>query len=243
LILDDFSENDAFYKDFTNKSMQGRFGNLMMINNDENFVLEIPQFEIRRFYITNTANTRTFDFEISKNNQKEKLKIVGGDIGRVEKEYSAEGFIIAPAERVIFELSFDNEGEYLIKSRNRVLGKIIVKKNNIKTTPNKHLINFRDNSADYKIIRDNFDKFLKQKADKKLRLTIGMKGQGEKRRGMMHRNGMGRMMGGSIEDLVEEENKMGGNVSYQDLANNSEGIVWEENMQMMNKMSNSRMME
>jgi FtsP/CotA-like multicopper oxidase with cupredoxin domain len=27
------------------------------------------------------------------------------------------------------------------------------------------------------------------------------------------------------------------------LANNSEGIVWEENMQMMNKMSNSRMME
>jgi len=40
LILDDFSENDIFYKNKVNKTLMGRFGNIMMINNDENFVLE-----------------------------------------------------------------------------------------------------------------------------------------------------------------------------------------------------------
>jgi hypothetical protein len=38
----------------------------MMINNDENYELKVNQYETTRLFITNVANTRTFDFTISK---------------------------------------------------------------------------------------------------------------------------------------------------------------------------------
>jgi len=40
----------------------GRFGNIMMINNDENYELTVNQYDVNRLFITNVANTRTFDF-------------------------------------------------------------------------------------------------------------------------------------------------------------------------------------
>ncbi len=40
----------------------GRFGNTMLINGESDYVLEVPQNEIVKFYLTNTANTRTFNF-------------------------------------------------------------------------------------------------------------------------------------------------------------------------------------
>jgi len=97
----------------------------------------------------------------------------------------------------------------------------------------------RNNSADYTLIRSQFKKLLAQAPDKKLRLTIGMKGQGEMRRGMAHKNGMGRMMGGTAQDIMNEEKAMGGNPHMDDKS----GIEWEEGMAMMNNMSNNNMME
>jgi len=118
MILDDFSENDPFYSDRVNKTMRGRYGNLMMINNDFDYKLKVNQGEVKRFYVTNTANTRTFDFVIEKDGEKMPLKIVGGDDGRVETEYFIKDFIISPAERYIFEAKFNEPGKYIIKSRN-----------------------------------------------------------------------------------------------------------------------------
>jgi FtsP/CotA-like multicopper oxidase with cupredoxin domain len=225
--------------------MMGRYGNLMMINNDESFILEVEQYQTKRFFVTNVANTRTFDFEISKNGKKENLKIVGGDLGRVEKEYMAENFIIAPAERYIFEARFDKEGEFLIKSRNKVLGKILVKKSNKTIKQEVFGKNLSKNLEDYKNIRDNFKKFLKQKADKKLRLTIAMKGMGmhgratEMRRGQGHQDGNGEKMGGTLDDLMNKEKEMGGSPIVVD----GNKIKWNEGMRMMNEMSNDQMME
>ncbi len=51
----------------------------MLINNNPNYVLKVKRYQTKRFYVTNTANTRTFDFKI----EGQKLKIVGGDAGRV----------------------------------------------------------------------------------------------------------------------------------------------------------------
>ncbi|MDQ7022427.1 MAG: multicopper oxidase domain-containing protein [Candidatus Gracilibacteria bacterium] len=101
LILDDFSEDDIFYKDKVNKTLMGRFGNIMMINNDEDYKLEVDQYKTTRLFITNVANTRTFDFEIvDKKGKAQELKLVGGDIGRIEKEEMINSQIIAPAEKI-----------------------------------------------------------------------------------------------------------------------------------------------
>ncbi len=246
IILDDFSEDNIFYKDKVDHTMMGRYGDIMMINNDENYTLTLNQYETKRFFVTNVANTRTFDFEIEKDAKKQNLKMVGGDAGRVEKEYLTDNFIIAPAERYIFEARFDEAGEYTIKSKNRVLGKIIVKKASIEKKPKLFGKNLRTNTEDYKIIRDNFDKFVNKKADKKLKLTIAMKGVGprggaqEMRRGMDHKDGKGNMMGGKLDDLMKKEREIGGNPNVE---HDGEKIEWEENMEMMNKMSNDQMME
>jgi len=238
LVLDDFSENDPFYKDLTNKTLMGRFGNIMLINNQENFSLKAKQGESFRFYVTNTANTRTFDLSISQKNKKQNLRIVGGDIGRIEKEFKTEDFIIAPAERMIFETIFENAGTYEIQHRGKKIGEIIVGSSihgnqNIKNRP------LRKNSEDYKIIRDNFQKFLDQKIDKKLRISIGMKGMGEMQMGMSHKDGKGNMMGGMPEDMDKKEKSLGGERHMDE----EDGIEWEDGMAMMNKMANNKMME
>ncbi len=246
MILDDFSADDVFYKDRVDHTMLGRFGNIIMINNDENYTLTINQYETKRFFVTNVANTRTFDFEIEKDGKKQELKMVGGDAGRVEKEYITNHFVIAPAERYIFETRFDRSGEYIIKSRDRILGKIVVKRSDIKIKQSAFEENLRSNADDYKIVRDKFDYFLKKKADKKLRLTIAMKGMGprgralEMRRGMEHRDGAGEMMGGRLDDLLEKEKELGGEAMAE---YDGEEIIWEDYMAMMNNMSNDQMME
>lgn len=237
LVLDDFSENDPFYKNLSNKTLMGRFGNILLINNQENFQMTAKTGETQRFFITNTANTRTFDFSI----KGQKLKIVGGDIGRVEKEYAVNDFIIAPAERIIFETTFDKAGTYEIQHRGKKIGEIIVKDDS-SVLRNDDWLNLYDNLADYAEIRDNFAGFLSQQVDKKLRISIGMKGMGgtrEMRRGMAHKDGMGKMMGGNMEDMMKKEASLGGKMHLDDEG----GIEWEDGMAMMNKMSNNEMME
>ena len=215
LILDDFSEDDIFYKDKVNKTLMGRFGNIMMINNDEDYELNIKQYETTRLYLTNVANTRTFNFEIvNKNWENIDLKLVWWDIGRIEKEIIIKSQIIAPAERYIIELGFNIPWEYIIKSRDRILWKIIVEKS--KTESLFFDDNLRTNLEDYKNIRDNMDEFLSKEADKKLRLTIQM----------------GNMKMGWIwwMDHWEGSEKI-------------EWIEWEDDMAMMNKMSTDKMIE
>jgi FtsP/CotA-like multicopper oxidase with cupredoxin domain len=162
---------------------------------------------------------------------------VGGDIGRIEKEFFAENFIIAPAERIIFETSFANSGTYALEHRGKKIGEVVVEGDAVGA---KNISPLRQNAADYAIIRDNFQKFLDQPIDKKLRISIGMKGMGEMRRGMEHKDGKGNMMGGNMEDMMKKEKSLGGEGVKHD---EDGGIEWEDAMAQMNKMSNDKMME
>ena len=239
LILDDFSEDDVFYKWKVNKTLMWRFGNIMMINNDENYELQLKTWEKTRMFITNVANTRTFDFTISKDWVNQKLKLVWGDIGRVEKEMIISSQIIAPAERYIVETRFDVAWEYIIKSKDRILWKVIVKESDIATKQKAFWADLRDNSSDYKNIRDNLDNFLSKKADKKLRLTIWMEWMWEMRMWMEHKDWKWNMMWGDEKAMKEKEESMWGKMKHSE----SEWIEWEDDMAMMNKMSSDVMME
>jgi len=116
IVLDDILINDdgiyPFFKDFGIFGMGGRWGNVMLINGDDDYNLEVNTGEVVRFYITNVANTRVFNFSIPN----AKIKLVGSDIGSYEKEEFVESVIISPAERYTIEVLFENKGEYQFRS-------------------------------------------------------------------------------------------------------------------------------
>jgi len=215
LVLDDFAENEPFYKDETTKTLMGRFGNLLLINNQEDYKLAVQKNETVRFYMTNTANTRTFDIEL----EGVDMKLVGGDIGRIEKEELVENIIIAPSERWIFEAKFTEAGTFPIEHRGETIGTIVVSDNKISDSEQKDFSVFRNNSSDYSILRNNFQNLLAKPADKELVIDIDMPSMDGMMDNMMMNMGM--------------ESDNGG-----DEPHGEEGIEWEDEMAMMNQMSN-----
>ncbi len=130
LILDDISIVDGSLEKFepnkVTKTLMGRFGNTMMINGNADYSLEVKQGEIARFYLTSTANTRTFDFGV----EQHKMKLVGDDASYYEKESLVESVIIASSERRTADVLFDRAGEFNIihstPEKTYVLGRVIV---------------------------------------------------------------------------------------------------------------------
>jgi len=130
IILDDILIVDdgmfPFFKDFGNHGLGGRWGNIMLINGDDNYKLDVTTGEVVRFYITNVANTRLFDFSIPG----VQIKLIGSDIGSYEKEEFVDSVIISPSERYTIEVIFEEQGEYQLKSitpqNELTLGKIKV---------------------------------------------------------------------------------------------------------------------
>ena len=170
-ILIDDNGMFAFLKDFGNHGIGGRFGNIMLINGDDNYNLEVTTGEVVRFYITNVASTRVFNFSIPN----AKIKLIGSDIGSYEKEEFVDSIVIAPAERYTVEVLFENPGEYEFKSitpdKEYTLGKITVAGEPV--TPNK------DFSKDFNLLRgnkqvtkdsDNFRQYFDKEVDINIKL-------------------------------------------------------------------------
>jgi FtsP/CotA-like multicopper oxidase with cupredoxin domain len=69
--------------------------------------------EVVRLYLTNTANTRVFNLVVPG----ARMKRVGGDSGRYEKEEIVEGVVIAPSERTVVDVLFDHAGRLMLEHR------------------------------------------------------------------------------------------------------------------------------
>ncbi len=108
ILLDADGTVGDFYDDRITHALLGRFGNTFLVNGEENYVLPAKKGEVVRFYVTNVSNARTYNLSIPG----AKIKVVGADIGRYEREYFADNVLISPAERVVVEVLFENEGTY-----------------------------------------------------------------------------------------------------------------------------------
>ena len=60
-----------------------------------------------RFYLTNTANTRVFNVGLPG----ARMKLVGGDSGRYEHEEFVDEVLLAPSERAVVDVLFDEPGQ------------------------------------------------------------------------------------------------------------------------------------
>ncbi len=120
LMLDDILMQGAdpvpFGAERANDALMGRFGDLLLVNGEPDYALEVAQGEVVRVFLTNVSNTRTFNVSFGG----APMKVVGADIGLYEREAWAESLVLAPAERVIAHVRFPESGHYNFE--NRVMG-------------------------------------------------------------------------------------------------------------------------
>jgi FtsP/CotA-like multicopper oxidase with cupredoxin domain len=91
-------------------ALMGRFGNVMMVNGETDYRLSADRGEVIRFYLTNVANSRTFNVTFGG----ARVKIVASDVSRFEREQWVGSVVIAPAERYVVDVRFDEPGEIAI---------------------------------------------------------------------------------------------------------------------------------
>lgn len=230
-ILIENGQIAPFSKTTVDHTLMGRFGNVMLVNGNDNYKLSVNQGERVRLYITNSANTRVFNFAIPNT----RMKLVGADNGKYEREEWIDSVIIGPSERAVVEIWFDQAGNYQIinktPDKTYKLGTITVKEYPVTTSyfliprVNQDFINSLSS------LRSIFTK----PAEKNLKLTVNMGGQ------------MQNMMQGQNSDSGHGGHMMG---NGQQMSNDmmmgmasGEPIEWEEDNSMMNMMSNTSMMK
>ena len=91
----------------------GRFGNVMLINGEASFSGEAAVGEVVRLYLVNTANTRIFNFAVLG----ARMKLVGGDSGRFERETFVDEVMLAPSERAVLDVLFETDGDARLEHR------------------------------------------------------------------------------------------------------------------------------
>ena len=102
-----------FSRSETTYVAMGRFGEVLLVNGETDLSLDARLGEVVRLYLTNTANTRTFKVALPG----ARMKLVGGDSGHVEHEEFVEEVVLAPSERVVVDVLFDNPGDLTLEHR------------------------------------------------------------------------------------------------------------------------------
>ena len=115
LTLDDILLEDGKVAPFsrvgTTHSAMGRFGDTLLVSGETDLSLGAQCGEIVRFYLTNTANTRVFRVVLPG----ARMKLVGGDSGRVEREELVDDVVLAPSERVVVDVLFEQPGKFALE--------------------------------------------------------------------------------------------------------------------------------
>ncbi|KEQ57057.1 Blue copper oxidase CueO protein [Marine Group I thaumarchaeote SCGC AAA799-E16] len=249
LILDDIKINEKnvieYDEDVVDHVLMGRFGNTMLINGEPDYVLEVPQNEILKFYLTNTANTRTFNFQI----EGQDLKLVTSDMSDYGESKFVDSVIISPFERRAVEVMIESPGVYdiihLTPEKKYSIGKIIVNKSMIQ--PNDEFFNVSKNS-EIKYEMSTFKKYfsiepeLELEFDLESTLDLSM-------HSMEHDHSI-------MEDSMQQDHQIvdstmdhasiiaqGMSMDHHEDSmshHGSDGIEWEDEMPNMNKMSNEK---
>jgi FtsP/CotA-like multicopper oxidase with cupredoxin domain len=117
VTLDDLLVEDghiaAFSRSGPNFTAMGRFGNVLLINGETTFAETASAGEVVRLYLVNTTNTRLFNFAI----HGARMKLVGGDSGRYERETFIDDVLLAPSERAVVDVLLDAPGQVRLEHR------------------------------------------------------------------------------------------------------------------------------
>jgi FtsP/CotA-like multicopper oxidase with cupredoxin domain len=162
-----------FSRTETTYAAMGRFGDVLLVNGETELALDARLGEVVRLYLTNTANTRTFKFAA----RGARMKLVGGDSGHVEREELVEDVVLAPSERVVVDVLFDETGDVALEHRTpeRVyeLGSVRVSDEPVETSYAREFETLRVN-ADLVAERERVGPYLDAAPDKTLGFVAEM---------------------------------------------------------------------
>lgn len=242
LFLDDIlieNKKISLSKQGADHALMGRFGNVMLLNGETDYSLSVKKGEVDRFYLTNAANTRTFNFTIPG----AKIKLVGADNGRYEKESFVDSILLGPSERAVVDVLFDAPGTFTIEhktpEKTYSMGKITVTSDAVSTSYKSQFQTLRINTDINKTI-PNIDAYFSKPNDKNISLTVdmgsmGMSGSHQMSNGQMMNNGGG-------QHMMSNDNMMGNGDTMMGETDN-EKIEWEDSMAMMNQMADANMIK
>jgi FtsP/CotA-like multicopper oxidase with cupredoxin domain len=121
LMLDDLLVDDAglipLGEESPTHALMGRFGNVLLVNGEPHYRLQVKRGEVVRFYLTNAANARTLNLSF----RGARMKVVASDVGSYQREQWVESVVIAPAERYVVHVRFDRPGRVALVNRVRGL--------------------------------------------------------------------------------------------------------------------------
>lgn len=226
----------TFNENYSNRALMGTFGNVMLVNGKTDYQKTFQQGAVVRFYITNAANTRVFNLSIPG----VKIKLVGGDNGKYEREDWQDSIILSPSERAIIELHFDKQGTFTLQSMNPkktyALATFTISDQRIAKNFSQEFDVLRENKdviADIDAFRPYFDK----KADRSITFNIDMAMPGMGGMNMME-SGRHMMPNG---EMMSNSGMMDQNSSQE--TEDQDKIEWEDTNSMMNTMSTSDMLK
>ena len=113
VLLDEEGKIAPFSHHETTYVAMGRFGDVLLIGGETDLALRARLGEVMRFYFTDTANTRVFKVGLPG----ARMKLVGGDSGRHEHEEFVDDVLLAPSERVVVDVLFEEAGELTLEHR------------------------------------------------------------------------------------------------------------------------------
>lgn len=218
LVLDDvyITSSGINFSEEANRVLMGRYGNVFLINGQENTKIEAKQGEVVRFYVLNAANVRPFRISIPG----AKMKLVGGDSGTFENEEFVEELTISPSERYIIDVLFNNTGTFSLQNRGVgspvTIASVVVQKG---TTYQGEFEKLQESELSKKEIQE----FVKsnETVTKDIALSVELR--------MMMNHGDG--MEGMPCHTMPDGSLMGD-------CDGDDGIEWEDTMSMMNTSSN-----
>lgn len=117
LMLDDLLLSNGglvpYGEEAPTHAMMGRFGNVLLVNGEPDYRLQVDRGSVVRFFLTNVSNTRTFNISFDG----ARMKAIASDVGRFEEEEWVENVVLAPAERYVVEARFPEAGLYALVNR------------------------------------------------------------------------------------------------------------------------------
>lgn len=235
LTLDDLLLEEGkiapFSRTLSDHTAMGRFGNVMLVNGEVAPQFTAKQGEVVRLYLVNTANVRVFNVCLPG----ARMKLVGSDNGRVEREEFVEEILISPSERVIVDVFFERAGQVALEhrtpERTYSLATMLVQEQPVEQSFAKEFFTLRTD-ADLQAERASIAADFARQPDKILELVAEMPGM--EHMGHMEHHGehhMEHMEHQGSEHHLQHMQHM------QHMQHHVEAIEWEDTMEEMNRMS------
>jgi FtsP/CotA-like multicopper oxidase with cupredoxin domain len=211
-----------FYEDAATHALMGRFGNVMLVNGEVGPRFAAEQGEIKRFYIVNSANARTFRIAIPGS----QMKLVGGDNGRMASEEAVSELTLAPSERAIVDVRFQRTGRFEIRNitpqKTYTLATVMVTEqialNDDESARFERFAVSPGKAEMEKLVAE----YANKPADKRIRMTVAMGMMDGAHGGMMHEHGGGHMMAADASGIEWEDH-----MPSENAASHSGDVVWK----------------